>query len=343
MFPRGVNIVFVLTDDLSINLLQYMPVVQQMERQGLTFSNYFVSDSLCCPSRASIFSGNFPHDTHVFNNTGRMGGFNVFHARGEERNTFAVALQNAGYRTAMMGKYLNGYLQSAKKGGDPNLAANYVPPGWDEWDVAGWGYPEFNYLLNDDGRSTVRQQPRRLPDRRARPQGHRLHQQLGRLGRAVLPGAGDVYPALPVRAGAARRQPVRGITYPELPNFDTLPVNPPRWLRPRQPLTPQQIANIDNVFRLRVQDVQAVDSMISQIEQTLRKDGISNNTYIVFSSDNGLHTGEYRLLPGKETAFDTDIRVPLIVAGPGVLAGASNDSWRTSTWRRRLRRSAARR
>ena len=60
------NIVFVLTDDLSMDLLRFMPHVLAMERDGLTFENYFVSDSLCCPSRSSIFTGEFPHDTHVF-------------------------------------------------------------------------------------------------------------------------------------------------------------------------------------------------------------------------------------------------------------------------------------
>src|SRR5437763_17218979 len=104
------NIVFVLTDDESMDLLRFMPHVLAMERHGLTFDDYFVSDSLCCPSRSSIFSGNFPHNTDVFSNTGRHGGFDIFHARGEERHTFAVALQRAGYRTALIGKYLNGYM-----------------------------------------------------------------------------------------------------------------------------------------------------------------------------------------------------------------------------------------
>jgi N-acetylglucosamine-6-sulfatase len=107
--PARPNIVFILTDDLSTNLLRFMPHVEAMQRDGLTFNNYFVSDSLCCPSRSSIFTGNFPHDTRVFNNVGRRGGFRQFYDRGEEEHTFAVALQNAGYRTAMMGKYLNGY------------------------------------------------------------------------------------------------------------------------------------------------------------------------------------------------------------------------------------------
>src|SRR5690242_15411296 len=64
------NIVLVLTDDLSWNLVQYMPQVQQLQADGLTFNNYTVTDSLCCPSRSSIFTGRYPHDTGVFTNGG---------------------------------------------------------------------------------------------------------------------------------------------------------------------------------------------------------------------------------------------------------------------------------
>jgi len=149
------NIVFVLTDDLSMDLLRFMPHVQAMERYGLTFKNYFVSDSLCCPSRSSIFTGNLPHDTHVFTNFGPGGGFHAFYSHGEQRHTFAVALQRAGYQTALMGKYLNGYLAGAGAASDGAAAhalnPTYVPPGWNQWDVAGWGYPEFNYRMNENG------------------------------------------------------------------------------------------------------------------------------------------------------------------------------------------------
>ena len=87
---------FVLTDDLSMDLVRFMPQVQALEAQGMTFNDYFVSDSLCCPSRASIFTGNFPHDTGIFGNVGLDGGFGAFHDRGEEQNTFNVALQRGG-------------------------------------------------------------------------------------------------------------------------------------------------------------------------------------------------------------------------------------------------------
>ncbi len=73
----------------------------------------------------------------------------------------------------------------------------------------------------------------------------------------------------------------------------------------------------------RAEAVQSVDDMITGIETSLANHGMLKDTYIVFSSDNGLHLGEYRLTPGKLTAYDTDIHVPLVIAGPGVAAGSS--------------------
>ena len=134
------NIVFVLTDDLSTNLLQFMPHVLAMQRQGLTFKDYFVSDSLCCPSRSSIFTGNFPHDTGIYSNVGKHGGFDQFYARGDEQHTFANALQPRRLPHGDDGQVLE-RLHADSAGG---ASATYVPPGWTRWDVAGWGYPEFN-------------------------------------------------------------------------------------------------------------------------------------------------------------------------------------------------------
>jgi arylsulfatase A-like enzyme len=83
---------------------------------------------------------------------------------------------------------------------------------------------------------------------------------------------------------------------------------------------------IDSAFRRRAQAVEAVDDMIGRIEAALTARGLADDTYLVFSSDNGLHTGEYRLMPGKLTAYDTDIHVPLVVTGPGVPAGRTSDA-----------------
>ncbi|HKN95867.1 MAG TPA: sulfatase [Pseudonocardiaceae bacterium] len=310
------NIVFVLTDDLATNLVPYLPHVLDLAKRGTTFSDYTVTDSLCCPSRSSIFSGRFPHDTGVFTNGGRDGGFHVFHDRGEENDTFATSLRRAGYRTAMMGKYLNGY--------QPGGRARYVPPGWDEWDVAGNAYGEFSYRLNENHRVV---HYGRAPD------DYLTDVLSGRAQRFITESAAAHRPFLLEVATFAPHAPYTpaprdanafpGLRAPRTAAYDTLPTDAPPWLAGRTPLTAREQRAIDTAFRKRVQAVQAVDRMIGAIEHTLNTAGVAANTDIVFSSDNGYHMGEYRLAPGKMTAFDTDVRVPLVVAGPGVRAGVT--------------------
>jgi N-acetylglucosamine-6-sulfatase len=321
------NIVFVLTDDLSMDLLRYMPRVKAMERHGLTFQNYFVSDSLCCPSRSSIFTGDFPHDTHVFTNFGPEGGFRAFYEHGDQDRTFALALQRAGYRTGMMGKYLNGYMDvagAATDGSRSNVVRpTYVPPGWNQWDVAGWGYPEFNYRMNEDG--SIHAFGDLPSDYLTDVLADKGVDFINHAAAADQPFFLDLatfaphYPYTPAPRDAAD---FPGLHAPRPPSFNRLPTHAPSWLRGHHRLRHRQLARINTVFRRRAQDVQSVDRMIGRIEAALRANGIAGNTYLVFSSDNGLHTGQYRLMPGKLTAFDSDIHVPLVVVGPGVPAGA---------------------
>jgi arylsulfatase A-like enzyme len=103
-----------------------------------------------------------------------------------------------------------------------------------------------------------------------------------------------------------------------------VPANAPKWLAGHPPLTAKQQASEDAAFRLRVQEVQSVDRMIGALRQTLEKAGVADRTLVVFSSDNGYHLGEHRLGEGKQTAFDTDVNVPLVIAGPGIAAGRTD-------------------
>jgi N-acetylglucosamine-6-sulfatase len=321
--PARPNIVFVLTDDLSFDLLPYMPEVQALQRDGMSFSNYFVSDSLCCPSRSSIFTGDFPHDTGVFTNVGRDGGIRAFYLHDDEDHTFNLALQRAGYQTAMMGKYLNGYLQPKQS----PVSDTYIPPGWNEWDVAGDAYSEFDYDLNEDG--TIQHYGDAPDDYLTHVLTLRADDFIRREADAENPFFLEVAtfaPHRPYTPAPRYADAFPGLQAPEPPNFDRLPENPPDWLLGHGPLTPDQITEINTVFQKRVEAVQSVDDLIASVEQTLAAKGILDDTYIVFSSDNGLHTGEYRLMPGKLTAYDTDIHVPLVVAGPGVPADSSTDA-----------------
>ncbi len=305
------NIVFILTDDLSLNLVQYMPHVLQMQKDGVTFSNYFVTDSLCCPSRSSIFTGRFPHDTGIFRNTGNDGGFHEFHRRHEEQTTFAAALSAAGYHTAMLGKYLNGYQPRQ----DP------PEPGWSYWAVAGNGYPQFNYELNDNG----------MPIHAGRAPTDYLTDVLAtRAVDFIKQSAGAPFaievatfsPHAPYTPAPRDADAFPGLQAPRGPAFNATPdENAPQWLKTHPALTQTDIASIDRDFRKRAQSVQAVDKMIGELEDAVAALGEQNNTYFVFSSDNGYHMGEHRMMPGKMTAFDTDIHVPLIITGPGIAPG----------------------
>jgi N-acetylglucosamine-6-sulfatase len=310
------NIVFVLTDDLALNLVQYMPNVLKMQQDGVTFANYFVTDSLCCPSRSSIFTGRYPHNTGIYRNVGADGGYQAFVNRGHERVTFATALTAAGYHTAMLGKYLNGYQPQR----------NAAAPGWNEWDVAGNGYRGFGYDLNQNGK---------IVHYANRPEDYMTDVLSAAAVNFIKQQAPDTpfmieiatfAPHAPYTPAPRDADAFPGLRAPRTGAFNAAP-DPaaPKWLAGRQPISEIDVAMIDNDFRKRAQSVQAVDAMIGELQKAVGAIGAADNTYFVFSSDNGYHIGEYRLMPGKMTAYDTDIHVPLIVTGPGVPAGRTVD------------------
>jgi len=305
------NIVFILTDDLALNLVQYMPHVLDMQKKGVTFANYFVTDSLCCPSRTSIFTGRFPHDTGIFTNTGNDGGFKEFQKRNHEQSTFAVALATAGYRTAMLGKYLNGYKPQN----------NPPEPGWNYWAVAGNGYPEFNYDFSDNGKflRAGNQPTDYLTDVLAARAVDFIRQSAGA---PFVIEVATFAPHAPYTPAPRDADAFPDLRAPRTPAFNIAPdASMPQWLRVHPALSAKDAARIDQDFRKRAQSVQAVDKMIGEVQAAVAAIGQGENTYFVFSSDNGYHMGEHRLMPGKMTAFDTDIHVPLVVTGPGVGPG----------------------
>ena len=317
----GPNIVLILADDFSMNLLtsrdnvlaSSMPNLQRMMAEGATFTNYFVTDSLCCPSRTSIFTGKLPHNSGVFTNTPPWGGFGAFMKHDNAPLTFAVALHQAGYRTAMLGKYLNGY--------EP--AVNGAPPGWSEWDVDGdQGYREFNYPLNENGKLV--QHPEYLTD------------EIAKLGQSFIEASGKTpffielasfAPHAPYVPPERYKADFPNLTYDQSAPFGArADAAAPEWLKLIPSLDPAAITAINEAFRNRVRSDKAIDDMIGGIRAELKRLGLEQNTYIVFSSDNGYHMGEYSLRPGKMTPLDTDIKVPLVIVGPGVPAGRAIDA-----------------
>jgi len=307
------NIVFVLTDDLSSDLIDYMPTVQALATRGARFSHYFVTDSLCCPSRASIFTGRFPHNTGVYRNTGPDGGYRAFEARGQDDDTFATTLQAAGYRTGFMGKYLNGYLPRRHP----------VPPGWDDWRAGGTPYGGYDYVLNENGRHVeYGKEPKDYVTDVLADKAVAFIDEAVDAKEAFALEVATYAPHGPYTPAPRHANAFVDVRAPRGPAFNVEPgPDTPPWLRTHKTLAATQIAEIDAAYRKRVQAVQAVDELLARVERKLAERGVAERTYVVFSSDNGFHMGEHRLMPGKMTAFDSDARVPLVVAGPGVAAG----------------------
>ncbi|HEX3529591.1 MAG TPA: sulfatase-like hydrolase/transferase [Thermoanaerobaculia bacterium] len=323
--PAKPNIIFIVTDDqdLLLDSLKYMPRVHDLlANQGTTFSHAFVPLSLCCPSRTSILTGRYTHNTQVYTNSLPDGGFARFYALGLEQETVAVALQKVGYRTAILGKYLNDYPLT--------VPPTYVPPGWNEWVVPSDGapYTEFNYTLNENG-SQVKF-------------GHAATDYMTdvlakRARRFITKAAADRVPFFLYLTPYAPHKPCTpaprhaalfpGLKAPRTPSFNEADVSDkPEAVRNLPLLTPELIDAIDHLYRLRLQSLQAVDEAVGSIVQLLEATGQMRNTYIIFTSDNGFHQGQHRLFNSKYTAYEEDVRVPLIVRGPHVPANRVVDA-----------------
>jgi N-acetylglucosamine-6-sulfatase len=318
------NIVFILADDLDLTSYadpaKFPKFNSLMTQQGTTFSNYFVTDSLCCPSRSSILRGEYVHNHGVHTNLPPTGGFEQFHALGNESSTIATWMHAAGYHTGLLGKYLNGYPST--------VARTYVPPGWDDWVSPSGGnpYAEYNYQLNDNG--TLVKHGTSPSDYLVDLLSQKADDFIGHApkNKPFFLYVAPYVPHQPATPAPRYANAFPDARAPRPPSFDQVDGAAPAWLRDRPPLTNPLITTIDKLYRRRLQSMLGVDDMIANVVSTLQKSGQLDNTYIVFSSDNGFHLGQHRLPPGKQTAFDEDIHVPLVVRGPGVSKGKTVDN-----------------
>jgi arylsulfatase A-like enzyme len=319
---RKPNIIFILTDDLDVASIAFMPKLQELlVKQGVTFNNFFVNVSVCCPSRATFSRGQYAHNTKIFTNKPPSGGYEKYHANGDENSTIAVWLQAAGYRTMHAGKYLNGY---------PNtVALTFVPPGWTEWysAVKGNPYNEFKYTLNENGK---------LVEYGTKPEDYgtdvyarhaiEFIQRSVQAGKPFFASINTYAPHGPSTPAPRHEKMFADAKLPRPPNFNEADVSDkPSFIKNRPLLTERQIARIETEYRKRLQSLQAVDEMIENLIGVLKSSGQLENTYIFFTSDNGFHLGNHRLDYGKLTPYEEDSRVPLIVRGPGVPAGVTRD------------------
>lgn len=311
------NIVFVLADDLEDGRLASFPnITQHLVRQGAMFDRFFVTNSWCCPSRASILRSQYVHSHGVLTNTAPEGGFHRFYTQGLERSTIGVWMQQAGYRTALMGKYLNHYPEDS-------APATYVPPGWHEWAVPVRRlYHEYGYRLNENGD---------LVDYGWAASDY-LSDVLARKAADFITATDEPFflylapvgPHNPANPAMRHLDEFLFDQAPRTPSFDQEDVSAePAWMRGLPRLSEDGIAEIDNRYRTRMRSMLGVDDLVGTVVSTLAAAGKLDDTYIVFASDNGFHLGTHRLKQGKTTPFEEAVKVPLVVRGPGVRPGST--------------------
>jgi N-acetylglucosamine-6-sulfatase len=311
------NIVFILADDMRKDDLKYMPKTRSvLKAKGMSFSNAFVSNPLCCPSRATILRGQYAHNTGVWSNMANTseGGWKAYRNKGNEKDNVATRLDAAGYRTGLFGKYFNGY----------NQGNTYIPPGWDRWFGAG-AFRYLDYDANDQG--TIRHFGTSDSDYVTDVLGGKAKTFISTSaaqGKPFFAYVAPIAPHEPATPAPRDRHSYDGLKAPRLPSFNEKDVSDkPPWIRTRLTLTPDKIAKIDKRYEGRVETLQSLDDMVAGIVGKLKDRGVMGNTYVFFTSDNGWAEGEHRRPGGKANPYEEDVRMPLLVRGPGVAAGSN--------------------
>jgi N-acetylglucosamine-6-sulfatase len=314
------NIIFVLLDDGEDAMISNMPRIRaNFIDRGLKFNAAFANTPLCGPSRANILSGQFAHNTGVIRNAGSDAGYPAWAAAGYDTNSIGPWMKAAGYKTGIFGKYQNDYPTSA--------AETFVPSGWDDWRVVMSDREASNdsYTLNENG--TLRLYSSNNSGYQADVLSDRLQSFL----RSAETNDSQPFfaflslgaPHTPTAPAARHLSAYPGATAPRGPSFNEGDMSDkPNWLRDQTPLmTGPTIAEIDTDYRGSLQAMMAVEEAMDALFATLDQLGESSNTYVFFTSDNGLHRGEHRLRGGKNTPYEESIRMPFYVRGPGVPAG----------------------
>jgi len=321
--PRP-NVVVIETDDQTSEELRVMRnTLNLIGAQGTTFDNSFVSLSLCCPSRSTFLTGQYAHNHGVLTNSPPNGGF----AKLDHTNTLAVWLQKAGYNTALVGKYLNGY---GKKG-----QQTLIPPGWTEFH-AGVNLSYLNWTLNDNG-SLVRygSSP---GDYQSDVLSAKAVDVINRRAPEAKPLFMWVTYHAPHSGGPREADDPKGLgtvnvadkyknhfaaePLPNMPSFNEADVSDkPVGIRNRPVLTQAKIAAIREAYQQQLESLLSVDDGVKAIVDALRASGELDNTLLVFTDDNGFFHGQHRVPSGKVLLYEPSIRVPLLVRGPGVPKG----------------------
>jgi N-acetylglucosamine-6-sulfatase len=366
LLPKGVkpNFVVIQTDDQTLDSLYAtvnsggvpVPVMPNtlslLGEKGVTLNRYYVSYPLCCPSRVSLLTGRYAHNHNVRGNVQPNGGYLGFSFRGAYSHNLAVWLQQAGYRTVHIGKFLNGY------GDEPFDNGTTVPPGWSAWHTvlkADTDHLFYGYRLNDNG---VIDGPFGDPGSwETREYGERddfgcptapLNEKpclyatdlFNRIASEEMIGTPPEKPFYVQLDYTAPHGDFRRPAGPEpaTRHYDTLAGAPlphtkeqgvnegnvadkPRFIREAPFLSPAELHTYRIYYEKQLESLRSIDEGVKQVVDTLGYLHRLRNTYIIFTSDNGFFFGEHRLVGGKFLAYEPSTHLPFLMRGPGIKPG----------------------
>ncbi len=316
------NVLLITTDDQNLTDLQTMPRTRRLlAERGMSFQG-LSPHPLCCPARAEILTGQYAQNNGVRTNKGRYGGYH----RLDTSSTIATWLDDAGYITIFMGKFLNQY--DAKDTGD-------ATPGWDSWNATArriYNYNDFAVNHNGSLRSYHAYQTdffgalgrQKIRDVAGRSQPFFLWQSF------VAPHTTCCWtPPVPAKRHATMFPSALPPSLSD-PSYNEADVaDKPSFIRKLSPLSSRETKRIVRLHRERIRSLQAVDEQIGRTVRTLARLGELDNTLIIFTSDNGFLLGEHRY-SGKVLAYEPAVRVPLLMRGPNIPAGAVSDEVATT-------------
>jgi N-acetylglucosamine-6-sulfatase len=319
------NIVVLMTDDQTLDSMAVMPKTRALiGGEGTTFTRSFVNYSLCCPSRSTLYTGQYAHNHGVITNTPPLGGF----TRLDTTNWLPLWLQAAGYRTMHVGKFLNGYGRDAPPS---------VPPGFSDWHgtVDPSTYSYYDYTVFENG------VPRTYPGvystdfiatradeliAAAAPAAQPFFMSVAFVApHSGQPREADDPPGIATPAVAPKyANAFASLPLPTPPSFNEADMSDkPLALQARPAITAVRALRMQEAYQQRLESLLSVDDAVESIVSALRGTGELDNTLILFTSDNGFFAGEHRVATGKVLAYEPSIRLPLLMRGPGVPVGAT--------------------
>jgi N-acetylglucosamine-6-sulfatase len=323
--------------------------LQMLGEQGVTFTRYYTPYSLCAPSRVSLLTGRYAHNDHVQGNVPPNGGWTGFQSRIAYSHNLATWLQGAGYRTIHIGKILNGY------GDAPYSPGTEEPPGWSSWHTilnSDTNHYAYGYLLNNNGvvegpygnsGSWETREYGAIDDAGcpyAPLNGQPCYFETDKFNQLAVEELAATSPEQPFYMQVDYTSPHGDFRKPAGPQPATRDIgrfagaplpdsraegfnegnvnDKPRFIREAPYLSATEIHTYRVYYQNCLAALVSVDEGVKQILDELGSLNRLENTYVIFTSDNGFFFGQHRLVGGKFLAYEPSTHLPLIIRGPGI-------------------------